>query len=175
MNAGHDDGDQTADLNQREQARQHDRFQNAPRRHRAECDDDDHHDGSLGQIDELPDVAGRSDRDGGRGHYAGDDRQQTDRGGKRTGLERGPDIGGFTRADGIACRKFGIGGDGQRHDGGGDHERPRRENPGMPGDGADQDVDAGAHRNAGAVQHQQCQAEPPPQRDRAVGCGITRH
>ena len=65
MNAGHDDGDQTADLNQREQARQHDRFQNAPRRHCSERNDNDHHDQALRKIDELLDISHRSKRNGG--------------------------------------------------------------------------------------------------------------
>src|ERR1019366_6281508 len=48
-------------------------------------------------------------------------------------------------------------------------------NAGMAGDGADQDVDAGAHRDSRAVQHQQAQPEAPPQRDSAFGRRITRH
>ena len=44
VNAGEDDGDEAADLDEREQARQHDRFQNAPRRHRGEQDNNGHHD-----------------------------------------------------------------------------------------------------------------------------------
>ena len=66
MDAGDDDGDQAADLDEREQARKHDRFQNAPRGHRAKRENNDHDDQALREIDELPDIAGRPERNGGR-------------------------------------------------------------------------------------------------------------
>ena len=45
------------DLHERKQARQHDRFADAPRRHGGEHENNGHHDRALRQIDELPDVA----------------------------------------------------------------------------------------------------------------------
>jgi hypothetical protein len=66
VKAGEDDGHQTADLDEREQACQHHRFQNAPRCHRREQDSHDHHDQALRQIDELLDIARRSERHGSR-------------------------------------------------------------------------------------------------------------
>jgi len=65
MNARNDDGYQPADLDDGEQARQRYRFQNAPRGHRAEREDNRHRDEPLRQIDELLDIAGGSKGNGG--------------------------------------------------------------------------------------------------------------
>jgi hypothetical protein len=45
----------------------------------------------------------------------------------------------------------------------------------MARDGANQDVNASTHRDARAVQHQQRQAKPLPQRDRTINGRIGRH
>jgi hypothetical protein len=66
-------GYQTADFDDREQARKHNRFQNAPRRHRAKRQYDHPHDEALREIDELLDVTSRPKRDSGGGNHAGHD------------------------------------------------------------------------------------------------------
>ena len=58
MNARNDDCYQTTDLDEGEQARKNDQFQNAPGRHGSQQGGNDHDDETLRQIDELLNIAG---------------------------------------------------------------------------------------------------------------------
>ena len=90
LDRGNDDDEQSADLDQREDAGQHDGFQDAPCRDAAEQRQHRQHDQILRQRNELLDVAGRAESDGGGGNHPDRDRQQTDRGGEAVGTGTPP-------------------------------------------------------------------------------------
>ena len=116
MRGGDNDGDQTAGLDQREQAGEQDRFQNAPGGDRAEHGHNNDHDDAWRQADELPDVAGRAERDGRRRHDADRDRQQAgQRGGSASGTPRAHRR--LPGTDRKAGGKLGVGADRERHRG----------------------------------------------------------
>ncbi len=143
MNAGDNDRHQAAGFDQREQAGEQHRFQNAPGRDRAEGCDHHDHDRALRQLVELPNVAGGAERDRGRGHDADYYGQEAGEGGGEPRLKRRAHISGLAGADGITRRQFGVRADSQRHRHRGDGEGPRRVFAGVTGDCADQHVNAG--------------------------------
>ena len=168
---GGDHHDEPADLDQGHCAGKSHGLLDAPGGNGAHAQHHGGDDDRLGQINEYGDVAGAADADGGGRHHGDRDHQETHRGGPAIRSEGLADIGGLAGGDRHAPAELGEGGSREPHEHGRGNECQRRLHARARGRRTDQHIDAGADRDAHAVQNRVGEREGAPEADRVGFAG----